>query len=162
MPDYNTSVVRMKIWIWLTRKERGVMRVFIVDGQAEVRRGLRMRLGIEPDMVIVGETGDIEHALVLAETLDPDVIVVDIGMHGADGLSLIERLRAAAPTAAVVVHTLRSNEATRTRALRAGAAAFLEKGGGAADLVEALRRLASRPPAVPDRDPSATRRLSDG
>jgi DNA-binding NarL/FixJ family response regulator len=121
-----------------------------------------MRLGIEPDMVIVGETGDIEGAHALAEALDPDVIVVDIAMHGADAVNLVERLRAAAPAAAVVVHTLRSYEATRTQALRAGAVAFLEKGGGAGDLVETLRRVGSRPPVAADRDPSAMRRQRAG
>jgi DNA-binding NarL/FixJ family response regulator len=119
-----------------------MIRVLIVDGQDEVRRGLRMRLDIEPDVAIVGETGKTGEALYLAQALVPDVIVVDIGMRGAEGERLLERLRAAAPAAALVVLTLHGEEDTRARAQVAGAQAFLEKCGGAADLLQAIRRLA--------------------
>jgi DNA-binding NarL/FixJ family response regulator len=121
-----------------------MIRVLIVDGQTEVRWGLRMRLAIEPDMAVVGETGKAEEALALAQVLDPDVIVVDIGMHGAEGVNIVQHLRTAAPTAAVVVLTLRGDEETRTRAQEAGAQAFLDKYGGAADLLQAIRRIAPR------------------
>lgn len=116
--------------------------VLIVDGQAEVRWGLRMRLTIEPDMAVVGETGKAEEAIVLAQTLDPDVIVVDIGTRGAEDVNLVRRLRAAAPDAPVVVLTLRSDEETRAQVQEAGAHAFLEKYGEAADLLQAIRQLA--------------------
>jgi DNA-binding NarL/FixJ family response regulator len=121
-----------------------MIRVLIVDGQSEVRLGLQMRLAIEPDMVVVGETGGAEEALVLARTLAPDVIVVDTGMRGAGGVDVVKRLRAAAPAARIVVLTLRGDEETRARAYDAGAQAFLEKHGGAADLLQAIRRLPPR------------------
>ena len=98
-----------------------MIRVLILDGQAEVRLGLRMRLTIEADMAVVGETGNIQEAFALARTLDPDVIVVDIGMRGADGVEMIKRLRAVSPTAAVVILTLRGDEDTRAQAQQAGA-----------------------------------------
>ena len=126
-----------------------MIRVLIVDGQDEVRRGLRMRLDIEPDVVIVGETGKTGEALYMAQALAPDVIVVDIGMRGAEGVRLIRRLRAAAPTPAVVVLTLHGDEDTRALAQEAGAHAFLEKRGGAADLLQAIHQLApTRPPEI--------------
>lgn len=123
-----------------------MIRVLIVDGQDEVRRGLRMRLNIEPDLAVVGETGKTGEAVYLAQALNPDVILVDIGMRGAEGVTLVEHLRAAAPTAAVVILTLRGDEDTRARALEAGAEAFLEKCGGAADLLQAIRQLAQYRP----------------
>jgi DNA-binding NarL/FixJ family response regulator len=101
-----------------------------------------MRLDIEPDVVIVGETGKTGEALYRAQALDPDVIVVDIAMRGAEGVTLVERLRAAAPAAAVVVLTLHGDRDTRARAEEAGAHVFLEKYGGAADLLKAIRQLA--------------------
>jgi DNA-binding NarL/FixJ family response regulator len=122
-----------------------MIRVLIVDGQAEVRRGLRMRLAIEPDMTIVGEAGDVDAALALAQALNPDVIVVDIGMRGANGVDTIKCLRAAAPAAAEVVLTLRDEEDTRVRAQEAGAQAFIEKVGGADALLHAIRGLAQHP-----------------
>lgn len=117
-----------------------MIRVLIVDEQKEVRQGLRMRLSIEPDMTVVGEAGHFEEAVALAQTLAPDVIVIDIEMQDAGGANGVERLRAAAPKAAVIVLILRSDETTRSRAQQAGAAAFLEKSGGAADLLQAIRR----------------------
>jgi DNA-binding NarL/FixJ family response regulator len=139
-----------------------MIRVLIVDGQDEVRRGLQMRLDIEPDVVIVGETGKTGEALYLAQALDPDVIVVDIAMRGAEGVTLVERLRAAAPEAAVVVLTLRGDEDTRARAREAGAQAFLEKCGGVADLLRAVRQNAARRIRGTGTSPLANRRLSVG
>lgn len=121
-----------------------MIRVLIVDEQAEVRWGLRMRLAVEPDMTVVGETGVVEEALALAQALHPDVIVVDTLMQGAEGMNMVRRLRAAADAALVIVLTLHGDEDTRLRAHEAGAQAFLEKHGGAADLLQAIRRLVPR------------------
>jgi two-component system response regulator DesR len=111
-----------------------------------------MRLAIEPDMTVVGETGKFGEAVYLAQALDPDVIVVDIGMYGVEGIDLLQRLRAAAPAAcATIVLTLHGDEDTRARAHEAGAHAFLEKCGGAADLLEAIRGLATSRPLDADR-----------
>ena len=135
-----------------------MIRVLIVDGQAQVRSGLRMRLTIEPDMAVIGETGDAAEALALAQILTPDVIVVDIGMRGAQGVDVVKRLRAVASDARVLVLTLQSDEDTRARAREAGAQAFLEKHSGAADLLQTIRRLASQPTP----GPLAARRLGVG
>jgi DNA-binding NarL/FixJ family response regulator len=142
-----------------------MIRVLIVDGQAEVRRGLRMRLGIEPDLTVVGETGNDEEALALAQTLDPDVVVIDVGRPDPDSVNIIRYLRQATPTASVVVLSLQSDEDTRARVHAAGAHAFLEKCGGAADLLQAIRQLAARRLLGTDRattDPPAVRRQSVG
>jgi DNA-binding NarL/FixJ family response regulator len=142
-----------------------MIRVLIVDGQAEVRWGMRMRLAIEPDMAVVGEADETGAALVLARALDPDLILVDIGMQGAEDVNIVKRLRAAAPTAVVVVLTLRGDEHTRVRAKEAGAQAFLEKCGEAADLPTAIRQFASCRPVARDgaaTSPLASRRLGVG
>jgi DNA-binding NarL/FixJ family response regulator len=139
-----------------------MIRVLIVDGQAEVRWGLRMRLAIEPDMAVVGETGSVEEALTLAKTLGPGVIVVDIGMRGANGANVVKQLRSAAPATAIVILTLRGDEETRAQAMQAGAQAFLEKRGEAAELIKTIRRLAPRQLVETGPGPLAARRLSVG
>lgn len=142
-----------------------MIRVLIVDGQSDVRRGLRMRLGIEPDISVVGETGRVEEALLLAETLDPDAVVIDVAKRGLDSANIIQRLHEASPTAAIVVLTLYSDADTRAWAREAGAQAFLEKRGGAADLLQTLRQIAPRRPNGGDRDvvgPLATRQVGVG
>jgi two-component system nitrate/nitrite response regulator NarL len=135
---------RIKIMITLAREGGlGMVRVLIVDGQDEIRQGLRMRLAIEPDIAVIGETGKAGEALYLAQALEPDVIVVDIGMQGAEGVNIVKRLRAAAPSAAVVVLTLRGDEDTRTQARQAGAQVFLEKCGGTTGLLQAIHQFAA-------------------
>lgn len=119
-----------------------MIRVLIVDGNIRVRWGLRMRLTVEQDMTIVGDTGNLEEALTLAQALNPDVIVVDIGLQGADGAKVINRLRAISPTAALIILTLHGDEETRAQAQQAGAEAFLEKRGEAAELLQIIREMA--------------------
>jgi DNA-binding NarL/FixJ family response regulator len=142
-----------------------MIRVLIVDGQAEVRRGLRMRLGIEPDLTVVGETGNVEEALALAQTLHPDAVVIDVGRRDPDSVNIVRYLRQANPMAAIVVLTVHGDEDTRARVHAAGAHAFLEKRGGAADLLQAIRQLTARPlvePGCAATDPLAVRRQSVG
>jgi len=67
-----------------------MIRILLVDPQEQVRRGLRMRLALEPDLQIVGETGDSAEALGLALLLQPDVLVVDVAPPGLDGIGLVE------------------------------------------------------------------------
>ena len=126
-----------------------MIRVLIVDGQAQVRWGLRMRLAIEPDISVVGETGTAVEAVALARATHPDVIVADIGIRNADGVNMVRCLRTAAPHAAVVVLTLHGDKDTRAQAQEAGAQAFLEKSGGATDLLQAIREFAERPTTAP-------------
>ncbi len=123
-----------------------MIRVLIVDQQAEVRRGLRMRLGIEPDITVVGETGSVEEALGLANALAPDAVVIDVARGGPDNANIIHRMHEASPTAAIVVLTLYGDEEERARARESGAEAFLEKDGGAADLLQAIRQLVAVAP----------------
>ena len=102
-----------------------------------------MRLAVEPDMSVVGDTGNAEQVLALAQALDPDVIVVDIGTRGT-GVDMVKRLRPVATAAAVVVLTLHGDDDTRAQVLEAGAGAFLEKDRGGADLLpQAIRRVAA-------------------
>ncbi|MGD2039521.1 MAG: response regulator transcription factor [Anaerolineae bacterium] len=128
-----------------------MIRVLVVDAQAEVRRGLRMRLAIEPDIAVVGETGEPEEALALTRSLNPDVVVIDVGRKDWDRSDIIQHLHQVAPAAALVVLTLCSDERIRARAQESGAQAFMEKYAGAADLLQDIRRLASRPRHQGDR-----------
>ncbi len=119
-----------------------MIRVLLVDRQPEVRMGLRMRLAIEPDITVVGDTGTVEQALSLAQALAPDVAVLDIDVYSAEGVTLVRRLQTVAPSTAVIILTLRGGADARARALAAGALAYLEKCRGAPDLLEAIRHAA--------------------
>ena len=77
-----------------------MIRVILVDDQITVRHGLRMRLMLEPDMLVVGEAGDGQEALHLALSLSPDVVLMDIEMPGMDGIAATEAMKAQAPQSA--------------------------------------------------------------
>jgi len=118
----------------------GSIRLLLVDSLPSVRKGLEMRLALEDDLEVVGETGDAKDAIPLARALRPDVILVDVDMPA--GMSLTERLRSAAPWSAVVVLTLRDDAVTRERARTAGAAAFVAKHRTEETLLATIREAA--------------------
>jgi DNA-binding NarL/FixJ family response regulator len=119
----------------------GTIRLLLVDGQLAVRRGLAMRLALEPDLEVVGEAGNATEAVSLGSALRPDVILMDVEIPG--GIATIEELRTATPRSAVVIHTLRDAAATRQRARAAGAAAFVTKRGTEETLLAAIRGVAA-------------------
>ena len=65
------------------------IRLLLVDDQPSVRRGLRMRFALEPDLEVIGEAGDATEAISLAQTLGPDVVLMDVDMSGIDGILAI-------------------------------------------------------------------------
>jgi DNA-binding NarL/FixJ family response regulator len=126
-----------------------MIRLLIVESQPAVRRGLRMRLNLEPDVMVVGETGDGLSALTQAVMLRPDVVLLDTESVGIDGVKLIAALRRASTESAVVVLSLRDDAVTRGRALSVGAAGFVSKHECGDGLTDAIRRAASRETAPP-------------
>lgn len=128
---------------------RRKVRVLVVDDQEMVRRGLGMRLEIEPDIEVVGEAEDGSGAVDGAAAHEPDVVLMDVVMEGVDGIEATAALRLAYPEVAVVVLTLQDDEATRERAEESGAAAFVGKHQPEGDLIEEIRRVAR--PTVDER-----------
>ena len=103
------------------------IRLLLVDDQPAVRRGLKMRIALEPDLEVVGTAGDATEAIPLARALRPDVVLMDIEMPGMGGISAIAALRRVVPHSAVVIFTLYDDAAMRARAQEAGAAALVAK-----------------------------------
>jgi DNA-binding NarL/FixJ family response regulator len=118
------------------------IRLLLVDNQPAVRRGLRMRFALEPDLEVIGEAGDATEAIFLAQTLGPDVVLMDVDMSGIDGILAIAMLRQVAPRSTVVIFTLYDDAAMRARVREAGAAAFVAKHQTEEALLVAIRRAA--------------------
>lgn len=106
-----------------------------------------MRLELEPDVEVIGEASDGESALALAETLRPDVIIMDIEMPGMDGISATRALRERSRLAKVVMLSLYDDVLTQTRAREAGAVAFVAKHRMEEPLLAAIRAAADEPAA---------------
>src|SRR5512143_983620 len=97
------------------------IKVLLVDDQPAVRRGLRMRLSLEPDIVVIGEASDGEEGVALARTLNPDVVVMDALMPQMDGISATTAIRQEGLGCAVVVLSLYDDARTQADARTAGA-----------------------------------------
>jgi NarL family two-component system response regulator LiaR len=115
------------------------IRVLIVDDHAVVREGLRTFLELQPGLEVVGEAGDGEEALPLAEELTPDVILMDLVMPKLDGVGAMRELRERVPGARVIVLTSFLDDDRLMPAIRAGAAGYLLKNVQPQELARAIR-----------------------
>ena len=121
-----------------------MIRVLLVDDQPIVRRGLRVRFRLEPDLQVVGEASTGTEALTLAQTLTPDVVLMDIQMPEMDGIAATAALRRVVPQSAVVILSIANDTQTRAQAQAAGAVAFVEKRGATDSLLAAIRQAAAQ------------------
>ncbi|TMR33020.1 response regulator [Actinomadura geliboluensis] len=119
--------------------EPGVIKVLIADDHPVVRQGLRTFLGIQDDIEVVGEAEDGASAVTLAESLEPDIVLMDLKMPGADGLAALTELRARGVTARVLVLTSVTERGHVLPAVQAGAAGYLYKDVDPQALVQAIR-----------------------
>lgn len=118
------------------------VRLVIVDDHQIVIEGLRLLLGGQPDMEVVGEARTLDAAVALAIAPDPQVILADLVLGTAHGTEVVTALRGRFPAAAVLVLTMAEDLAVVKSVLSAGAHGYLPKVAAGADLVDAVRRLA--------------------
>ena len=111
--------------------------VLIVDDHPVVRQGLRALLEVQDDMAVVGEAGDGPAAISLAESLRPDIVLLDLKLPGMDGVAVLRPMRAAGLR--VLVLTSATEPSTAAAAVRAGAAGVVYKDIDPAALVRGIR-----------------------
>ncbi|QFG23313.1 response regulator transcription factor [Actinomadura sp. WMMB 499] len=118
---------------------RAPIRVLIADDHPVVRQGLRTFLGIQDDIEVVGEAADGASAVSLAESAEPDIVLMDLKMPGADGLTALTELRARGVAARVLILTSVTERGHVLPAVQAGAAGYLYKDVDPRALVQAIR-----------------------
>jgi DNA-binding NarL/FixJ family response regulator len=135
-----------------------LIRVLLVDDQELVRTGFRMILEAEDDIDVVGEAGDGAAAVAAAQSLRPDVVLMDIRMPGVGGIEATRRLCGGSSDECprVLILTTFDIDDYVYEALRAGASGFLLKDTPADDLVDGIRIVAAGDALLA---PSVTRRL---
>lgn len=119
------------------------IRILLVDDHAVVRQGLRMFLGLDPELDIVGEAPDGAEALRLAHSLKPDVVLMDLVMPVMDGISAIGAIRRELPDTEVIALTSVLEDEKVIGAVKAGAIGYLLKDTQAEELCRAIKAAAA-------------------
>ncbi len=115
------------------------IRVLVVDDHALFRRGLVSLLNEQPDIEVVGDAGEAQEALRLAQELRPDVVLMDVNMPGEGGISATEALLRRVPSARVLMLTVSDADADLLAALKAGAHGYLLKEATPEEVIQAIR-----------------------
>lgn len=120
------------------------IRILLADDHPVLRIGLRTLIDNEPDMEVVGEASDGEEAVLLAEKLCPDVVIMDISMPRYNGLEATRRIRKLETCAPVhvLVLTVHAQERYLFPVLQAGGAGYVLKSSADAELIDAIRVVA--------------------
>ncbi|GGZ80792.1 response regulator [Streptomyces bluensis] len=133
-----------------------MIRVLVADDEALMRVGIRLILENAEDIEVVAEAGDGREAAAACRAQHIDVALLDIQMPTRDGIAAAEDIARLSPRTCVVMLTAFGEEASVTRALRAGASGFLLKDTGPADLIRAVQLAARGEPVLA---PRITRQL---
>ena len=123
--------------------QRPSIRLLLVDDHPLVRDGLRARLDAVAHLHVVGEAGNGQDALTLAARLQPDVMLVDIGMKEMNGLVLTEHLSAQHPAIRVLILSMYDNPEYVSRAMCAGARGYVLKDAGSHEIIAAIDAVAA-------------------
>ena len=117
--------------------------VLLADDHTLIRAGLRMVIEAQPDLSVIAEADNARDAVAMAQTLKPDVVVMDIGMPSLNGIEAARQIRASLPDTPIVMLSMHSDEGYILRALKAGAKAYLLKDSAEADLARAIHAAAA-------------------
>jgi len=118
-----------------------MIRVLIVDDHIVVRLGLRTLIQSQTDMEVAGDVGNSQEALRAAESLRPDVIVMDLRMPDCGGVEAAKRIRSILPAMRVLFLSSFCSEEEVYQALQAGARGYILKDAASEDLLAAVRRV---------------------
>ncbi|MCS6879786.1 MAG: response regulator transcription factor [Oscillochloridaceae bacterium] len=128
--------------------EHTPIRVMVVDDHGLFRDGIVEVLRSQPDIEVVGEAGDGLEACVLAQSLRPDVVLLDINMPGMDGIEAARVIAREVPSCQIVMLTVRDEDDRIFEALRGGASGYLLKTIRGQQLIEMVRAAARGEAAV--------------
>jgi two-component system response regulator NreC len=117
--------------------------VLLADDHNLIRAGLRRVVEAQPDLSVIGEASTGREAVAMAESLKPDVIVMDIGMPNLNGIEAARQIHDSQPETQIVMLSMHSDEGYVLRALKAGAKAYLLKDSAETDLAQAIHAAAA-------------------
>lgn len=115
--------------------------IVIADDHGIVREGIRSVVENQPDLRVAAEATTVPEVLELVREGSGDLLVLDLGMPGGEGLETLRRIRTAAPDLPVVILSVQPEDQYAARLLRAGAAGYVQKEQATENLVAAIRRV---------------------
>ena len=119
-----------------------VVHIYLCDDVPELRQLLRIILEEDPDLLVVGESGDAQIGIEEIAELQPNVVLLDLSMPGMDGLEALPLIRRAAPGTSVIVFSGFTEARMASLVLERGADRYIEKGEPLERVREAVRELA--------------------
>ncbi|HZT97373.1 MAG TPA: response regulator transcription factor [Chloroflexota bacterium] len=125
------------------REDVDRIRIIIADEHPLFRAGMRAALEREESFQVVAEAGDGDELLAYAESLTPEVVLVDVNMPGVAGLQVTREIKKRLPSTAVVLLTAVEEEEQLFNAIRFGAAAYMLKDVTGEELIDVIRRASS-------------------
>jgi two-component system, NarL family, response regulator NreC len=135
------------------------IRILLVDDHTLMRAGLRVLLGQEPDLAVVGEAATGEEAIERVAEVQPDLVLMDLSMPGIGGLEATRRITAAHPAVRVLIVTVHAEEEYLLPVLEAGGSGYVMKQSADSELLGAIRTVAGGDVFL---YPSGTRLLAQG
>src|SRR5258706_16326813 len=117
-------------------------RIVIADDHAVVRKGLRQLIVEAEDMTVVGEAASGDELLTVLRSRPVDVVILDLSLGVRSGLDLLKHIKSELPRLPVIILTMHPEDLFAVRALRAGAAGYIEKNSAPEELLTAIRRVA--------------------
>lgn len=134
----------------------GLIRVLLVDDHAMVRQGIRALLERHPDLEVVGEAWDGQHACELVDALHPDVVVMDANMPRLDGIEATRRIKELYPQMIIIGLSVQTAAQVANSMIQAGASGYLTKESAGEQLYEAIQTaLQGHDTRRPDKDSHA-------
>ena len=118
----------------------GRVKVLVVDDHEIVREGIRMVLAADPELEVVGVASSGKEAIEKVRELEPNVVLMDIGMPGLSGFEATRRIRESHPETQVVALTVHDSEGYVFQMLQAGATGYVVKRAPSEDVIAAVKR----------------------
>jgi len=119
------------------------IRILLVDDHIVVRAGYRRFLEQEPDCQVIAEAASGEEAYQVLQTIEPDIVILDLSMPGQGGLSVLRRMKLRWPLLPVLVFSMHDNLPFVVQAMRAGANGYITKSSEPESMVKAVRSVVS-------------------
>lgn len=116
-----------------------LVRVLIVDDHDIVRAGIRMLLDAQPDMAVIGEASNGKEAIEMVNSMEPDVVLMDISMPGMTGIEATRAIKQTNSRVEIVGLTMHAEDRYFFQLLQAGASGYVVKGAAPHELLDAVR-----------------------